>query len=78
MNTSLVEEINLLLLFNQTKLQGIKVHSNASDTDKAAAHRLFEKGLISQEDGGYLTDRGVDAAEHSQQLVALLSADANT
>jgi len=78
MNTALTEEINLLLLFNQTKLQGIKVHSNASDADKAAAIRLFEKGLISQPDGGYLTDRGVEAAEHSQQLVALLSTDDNT
>lgn len=73
MNTELLEEVNLLLLFNQSMLQGIKVHSNASASDQAAASRLFNKGLISQEDGGYLTDRGVEAAEHSQHLISLLS-----
>lgn len=74
MNTAILEEIDLLLLFNQqVGQQGIKVHSNASEESKAAAVRLFDKGLISKDDGGYLTDRGIEAAEHSQHLVSLLN-----
>ena len=74
MNTAILEEIDLLLLFNQqTAQQGIKVHSSASDSSKAAAVRLFDKGLISQSDGGYLTDRGIEAAKHGENLVSLLT-----
>ena len=75
MNTTLLEEIDLLLLYSQqSSQQGIKVHSNASPDKQVAAARLFEKGLISQADGGYLTDRGMEAADHCQHLVALLKA----
>lgn len=74
MDHNLLEEIRLLLLFSQqSTYQGIKIHSNASQADQAAACRLFEKGLITQLDGGYLTDRGVEAVDHSQHLVALLN-----
>jgi len=33
---------------------------------------LHEKGLITQVDGGYLTDLGRKAAEHSQALTTIL------
>lgn len=75
MNTEILEEINLLLLFGrESGQQGIKIHSSASNANQAAATRLFEKGLISQVDGGYLTDRGTEAADHGQHLKALLTA----
>lgn len=67
-------ELRLLALFNLNSLQeGLKVHSNAGDAAIAAASRLYAKGLISQADGGYLTDLGVEAAEHLQSMLAILS-----
>ncbi|MGR8979577.1 MAG: TIGR02647 family protein, partial [Gammaproteobacteria bacterium] len=52
----IVEELNILVRYNLTTTQeGIKVHKTADPRIIAAAHRLYEKGLITQEDGGYLT-----------------------
>ena len=67
-------EIDLLVRYNlQTTQQGIKVHSNANTEQVEAVARLFEKGLVSQVDGGYLTDLGRKAAEHAQALVLILA-----
>ncbi|TQV72332.1 TIGR02647 family protein [Aliikangiella marina] len=72
----LIEELELLNLFNLNSTQeGIKVHHDADPKMVAAAHRLFDKGIISQMDGGYLTDRGVETAEHVQLLVKMLQAE---
>ncbi|MFG1490839.1 TIGR02647 family protein [Oceanospirillum sp. HFRX-1_2] len=68
-----LQEINVLLQFNLSSMQeGIKVHSNAESDLIAATCRLFEKGLITQEDGGYLTSLGHTAAEHAQALKTIL------
>lgn len=70
----LLAELNLLNHFNpNTWQEGIKVHQDASPALVAAAERLFEKGLISQLDGGYLTDLGHEALEHSQHLLTILT-----
>lgn len=67
------EEINLLLLFKtDTTHEGIKIHHDASDEAISAAKRLFDKGLITQIDGGYLTDLGRTANEHAQSLMSIL------
>ena len=67
------QEINLLIQFNLSSMQeGIKVHSDADPELIAAARRLFEKGLTTQEDGGYLTSLGHTAAEHAQALKTIL------
>ncbi len=67
-------EIDLLIQFNlDTLQQGIKVHSNASETTLNAVQRLYEKGLVTQQDGGYLTELGRTAAEHAQALHLILS-----
>ena len=67
-------EINILLRFNlQTTQQGIKVHTIAGDEQVKAVQRLFNKGLVTQTDGGYLTDLGRTAAEHAQALNLILS-----
>lgn len=72
----LIDEINMLVLFDVSNAQeGLKVHSSANDNSISATKRLFDKGLISQKDGGYLTDLGVEAAEHAQSLLSILSAD---
>ena len=73
-HAELVAELNLLNQFDLSTTQtGIKIHHDASPEVIAAAQRLFNKGLISQVDGGYLTDLGYQAAEHSQSLVSILT-----
>jgi len=67
-------EIDILVRYNlQTTQQGIKVHSSANIEQVEAVKRLFEKGLVTQIDGGYLTDLGRNAAEHAQALVLILA-----
>lgn len=68
-----IHEIKILQQFNLDSTQsGIKIHSSATSEVIAAAQRLFDKGLISQADGGYLTDLGHTAAEHAQALYTIL------
>ncbi len=72
-NTELTAELNLLMQFNlKNEQDGIKVHHSAKKEIIAAAKRLHNKGLITQEDGGYLTDLGRKAAEHTQDLSTIL------
>ncbi|WPC05360.1 TIGR02647 family protein [Pseudomonas benzenivorans] len=69
----LVAELELLSLFNLGNTQeGLKVHHVAAPEAIAAAKRLHAKGLVTQEDGGYLTSLGLDAAEHAQGLLTIL------
>ena len=69
----MVDEINLLTQFNlKNEQDGIKVHHEAAAELIAAAKRLHDKGIISQHDGGYLTDLGRKAAEHAQDLLIIL------
>ncbi|NLS11426.1 TIGR02647 family protein [Vibrio sp. SM6] len=71
---SLLEEMNLLLQFDlSSAATGIKVHSDASEEAKAAAQRLYEKQLCTQPDGGYLTDEGIEMAEHADRLLRRLA-----
>ncbi|MDP1520253.1 TIGR02647 family protein [Porticoccus litoralis] len=70
-----LDELNLLSLFDTHSLQnGIKVHSHEAPTSMVeAARRLYKKGLITQVDGGYLTDLGFEAMEHALKLLGILS-----
>lgn len=69
----IVEELNILVRYNLTTMQeGIKVHKNADSTIIEATRRLFNKGLITQEDGGYLTSLGREAAEQAQAVLDIL------
>ena len=73
-NPELAEELNILTQFNlETTLEGVKVHASAGPVAIAAAQRLFEKGLTSKPDGGYLTELGRNAAEHTQSLLLILT-----
>jgi len=70
----LVDELNVLLLFNlETTQEGIKVHKNADPAKIAAVKRLSDKALVTQEDGGYLTDLGRELAEHVQSSLRILT-----
>lgn len=70
-----IQEIEVLCLFHADSMQeGIKVHHNADPAHVAAAERLFDKGLITQKDGGYLTSLGMTAATHAEGLLRILGA----
>jgi uncharacterized protein (TIGR02647 family) len=70
----LVQELNTLIRFDlETSQQGIKVHKNADPDVIAATRRLYDKGLLTLADGGYLTGLGRDAAEHAQAVLTILT-----
>jgi uncharacterized protein (TIGR02647 family) len=67
-------EMDILIRYNlQSTQQGIKVHSKANREQISAVQRLFDKGLVTAIDGGYLTDLGRKAAEHAQALLLMLT-----
>ena len=69
-----IDELDVLIHFNlDTTMQGIKFHANARPELIEAVERLYEKGLVTQTDGGYLTDLGHEAAEHAQALLLMLA-----
>ncbi|WP_370279023.1 TIGR02647 family protein [Pontibacterium sp.] len=75
-NQSLLDELNLLSQFSLESTQsGIKVHHTAAQEMIDAAKRLHDKGLITQDDGGYLTPLGRDALEHSEALIMILTTE---
>lgn len=73
-NQTMIDEFTLLAKFPLTsKMQGLKLHSDADESLLSAAQRLFEKGIIDSPDGGYLTDLGLDLIEHVTVLHSALS-----
>lgn len=70
----LVDELNMLMHFNLSTMQeGLKVHHTADPAMIAATQRLFDKGIITLPDGGYLTDLGLEAAELADKLLSILT-----
>ena len=68
------EELDVLILYNlSTTQEGLKVHKTAEASRIAAVQRLHDKGLVTQSDGGYLTDLGREAAEHAQAVLTILT-----
>lgn len=70
-----INELNLLAMFDQSDArEGIKVHRQSAAPEMvSAAERLYDKGLITQKDGGYLTSLGSETAEHAQRVLSVLS-----
>ena len=67
-------ELNILMSFSSPSgLEGIKIHKTAEAEVITAASRLFDQGLLTQVDGGYLTPFGIEAAEHAHKLFAILN-----
>ena len=72
----LVAELNTLILYDlATTQQGVKVHKTADPAVIAAARRLYEKGLLTLPDGGYLTNLGREVAEHAQATLTILTSN---
>lgn len=68
-------ELQLLALFSTASQQtGLKIHHGAAPERVAAATRLYEKRLITQPDGGYLTDLGYEAANALDAVLDILGA----
>ncbi|WP_107865175.1 TIGR02647 family protein [Agitococcus lubricus] len=69
----LIEELTVLSMFDLGNHQaGLKIHHTAEPVIIAAAQRLYQKGLTSHVDGGYLTQLGIEAAEHAQAALTIL------
>lgn len=69
-----LDELNVLVRFSlTTTLEGIKVHKSAPAATIEATRRLHQKGLITLEDGGYLTTIGHEAAELAHTLHGLMN-----
>lgn len=72
----LVAELNTLILYDlATTQQGVKVHKTADPAVIAATRRLYEKGLLTLPDGGYLTNLGREVAEHAQATLTILTSN---
>lgn len=70
-----MHELDVLIRYNLESTQtGIKVHRTTANPEMIeAVKRLHQKGMITQLDGGYLTDMGRTAAEHAQTLLLMLA-----
>lgn len=69
-----IHELDVLIRYNlESSQQGIKVHKSANPETIEAVKRLHQKGMLTQVDGGYLTDLGRTAAEHAQTLLLMLA-----
>ena len=70
----LIEELSLLKRFSlNSTTEGISVPATGDPAVVAAAGRLFEKGIISDSNGGHLTDSGREAVENMNRLFNQLS-----
>lgn len=71
----LLDELNVLIRFDfLTNQKGLKVHANTADLKViSATRRLYDKGLLTQSDGGYLTSMGSSAAVNAHAALTLLT-----
>ena len=72
LDPELIEELTLLRRFGMGGPVAMDVHDNPDPAVVAAAVRMHEKGLITEPDGGALTDAGREAVGHMNQLFNLL------
>jgi uncharacterized protein (TIGR02647 family) len=71
----LLDELNMLIRFDLvTDQQGLKVHTHTADPKViSATRRLYDKRLVTQQDGGYLTSLGRNAVDHAHAALAVLA-----
>lgn len=71
---NLFNELKLLAKFpEESHLEGLKIHNNAAADIVKSAESLFHKGMITQMDGGYLTDSGREMVEHIHTVMDTLN-----
>jgi len=73
-----IDELDLLLKFpSESLMQGLKIHHDASQSIVEASARLYAKGLITQVDGGYLTELGVEVVDHLRRINSAMTVKFN-
>jgi uncharacterized protein (TIGR02647 family) len=73
---NLFDEIKLLAKFpEESHMEGLKIHHDADEILIKSAKALFNKGLITQLDGGYLTDSGREMSEHLHTVLDTMNKD---
>ena len=71
-----IAELNLLLQFDlSSAFTGIKVHQDAAQETLGAVKSLYNKGLCTLPDGGYLTDEGIEIAQHAEKILSFFSSN---
>ncbi len=71
---ALFDEVRLLAKFpEESHLEGLKIHHDADEILIKSARSLFDKGMVTQTDGGYLTDSGREMVEHLHTVLDTLS-----
>ncbi len=71
---AIFDEIKLLAKFpEESHLEGLKIHHDADPVLVASAKSLFNKGFVTQLDGGYLTDSGREMVEHLHTVLDTIS-----
>lgn len=71
---NLFKELKLLAKFpEESHLEGLKIHNDADPVLITSAKSLFDKGMITQTDGGYLTDSGREMVEHLHTVLDTLN-----
>jgi len=69
----LFDELKLLSKFpEESHIEGLKIHHDADEILIKSARSLFDKGMVSQTDGGYLTDSGREMVEHLHTVLDTL------
>ncbi|MCK5696528.1 MAG: TIGR02647 family protein [Gammaproteobacteria bacterium] len=69
----LFDELKLLSKFpEESHIEGLKIHHDADEILIKSAQSLFDKGMVSQTDGGYLTDSGREMVEHLHTVLDTL------
>ena len=74
LDPELIEELGLLRRLSQDlSLDVSSLQSSVDPEVSAAAGRLLQKGILSDANGGELTESGIEAADHMNRLFNLLS-----
>ena len=74
LDSELIEELGLLRRLSQDlSLDVSSLQSSVDPAVSAATGRLLQKGILSDANGGELTESGREAADHMNRLFNLLS-----
>ena len=72
--SAFIQDLALLARYDLTNLElGIKLHQDSDPELRESALRLYQKGVITEADGGFLTPFGVSLLEYLDHLLNALT-----
>ena len=72
--SAFIQDLALLARYDLTNLElGIKLHQDSDPELRESALRLYQKGVITAADGGFLTPFGVSLLEYLDHLLNALT-----